>query len=77
MAKRLFGEIRFSLPDAPDTLAANMEKFADLLTASIAARARRLHPTDVAKRAAYYNAEIERVAADRFWRPAAGVHSGA
>ena len=69
-------ENRFSSPAAPDTLPTNMEKFADLLTASVAARARRLHPTDVAKRAAYYNAEIQRLGADRFWRPAA-AHSGA
>ena len=67
MDLKQFSEKQFSLLAAPNTLAANMEKFADLLTASIAARARRLYPNDVAKRAAHYDTEIDRIA-HRFWQ---------
>jgi hypothetical protein len=44
-----------------------MEKAADFLTASIAARARRRFPHDVAARAAFFNTAADR-AAQRFWR---------
>ena len=43
-----------------------MEKSADLVTASIAARAKRLYPRDLKARAAYFNAAATRVAA-RYW----------
>jgi len=58
----------FSNPSAPNVLECNIEKSADLITASIAARARRLHPRDIKARAAYFNAEAERHRA-RFWQP--------
>jgi hypothetical protein len=45
-----------------------MEKSADLVTASIAARAKRLYPRDLKARAAYFNAEATRVAAC-YWAP--------
>ena len=58
----------FSSPLAPNILGANMEKSADLMTASIAARAKRLYPRDLKARAAYFNTEAARVAA-RYWAP--------
>jgi hypothetical protein len=60
--------ITFSNPSAANILGANMEKSADLITASIAARAKRLHPGDLKARAAYFNAEAMLVAA-RYWAP--------
>ena len=62
----------FSNPSAPNILDANMEKSADLMTASIAARARRLYPRNLKARAAYFNAEATRVAA-LYWAPGSTV----
>jgi hypothetical protein len=54
-----------------------MEKGADLITASIAARARRQYPNNLAARVAWFNAEATRLE-KRFWDPAATVRrSGA
>lgn len=50
---------RFSNPKPANTVDETLEKGADLITASIAARSRRLYPNDVPKRAAYFNAEAE------------------
>ena len=62
----------FSSPSAPNILGANMEKSADLMTASIAARSKRLYPRDLKARAAYFNAEATRVAA-HYWAPGSTV----
>jgi hypothetical protein len=63
---------RFSGPHAANTLGNNMEKGCDLLTASIAARARRLYPDDIKRRAAYFNEECTRHA-PRYWDPASAL----
>ena len=66
------GADRFSRPAANDAgLPTSLEKAADLLIASIAARARRQH-ADLAGRVAYFNTETERHQ-KRFWDPGSAV----
>jgi hypothetical protein len=49
-----------SKPAAPDTLTANIEQSRDLITTSIALRARRRYPDDFKARQAYFNEECQR-----------------